>query len=88
MTRDNNAHTSYGFALGMICGVAVGAAVGLLFAPTSGRELRGKIGDGARKVGSQSRDLYESARRTVSDAVSTGREAYQKVRTDHVTSHS
>ena len=41
---DNQEQSGYGFAVGMLCGVAVGAALGLLFAPTGGKELRGKIG--------------------------------------------
>ena len=80
MALDNQENSGYGFAMGMLCGVAVGAALGLLFAPTKGDELRGKIGDGARWLGNQSKDAYETARRTVNDAVSTGRDAYKKVR--------
>lgn len=71
-----------GFALGMLCGVAVGAALGLLFAPTGGRELRGKIGDSARWLGNQSKDAYDTARRTMRGAVAAGRDAYNAVRTD------
>ena len=83
MNYDNqNQESGYGFAVGMLCGVAVGAALGLLFAPTGGKELRGKIGEQARWLGNQSKDAYESARRTVNDAVSSGRDAFQKARTD------
>lgn len=80
MALDNQENSGYGFALGMLCGVAVGAALGLLFAPTSGKEMRGKVSDGARWLGDQSKDMYETARRSVNDAVSTGRDAYKKVR--------
>jgi len=83
MNYDNqNQESGYGFAVGILCGVAVGAALGLLFAPTGGKELRGKIGEQARWLGNQSKDMYDSARRTVNDAVSTGRDAFQKTRTD------
>ena len=88
MTHDNQAQTGYGFAVGMLCGVAVGAALGLLFAPTGGRELRGKIGDKARWIGDKSRDLYDTASRTVTDVAAAGKDAYQKARTDSVTAHS
>ena len=79
---DNQEQSGYGFAVGMLCGVAVGAALGLLFAPTGGKELRGKIGEQAKWLGNQSKDAYQTARRTVNDAVSSGREAFQKTRTD------
>ena len=53
MNYDNQENSGYGFAVGMLCGVAVGAALGLLFAPTQGKELRGKIGE-KREVAGQS----------------------------------
>jgi len=84
MTLDNQEQTGYGFALGLLCGVAVGAALGLLFAPTDGKQLRGKIGDSAKWLGNQSRDMYDNARRSVNDAVSAGREAFSKNRPETV----
>ena len=88
MHVENQDH-SYGFAMGLLCGVAVGAALGLLFAPSDGKKLRGQIGEQARWLGNQSRDVYERASRSVSDAVSAGREAvsagrdaFTKTRTD------
>lgn len=84
MMHDNQEHTGYGFAVGMLCGVAVGAALGLLFAPTGGKELRGKIGDGARWLGDHSKDMYQSARRSVNDAMATGRDAFNKTRNETV----
>ena len=88
MMHDNQEQTGYGFAVGMLCGIAVGAALGLLFAPTGGRELRSKIGDGAKWLGDQSKDIYQTARRTVGDAVTAGRDAYQKTRTETVGANS
>ena len=82
MMPDNQVQTGSGFAVGLLCGVAVGAALGLLFAPSGGKELRGKISDNARWLGNQSRDMYETARRTVNEAVATGREAFEKTRTE------
>ena len=86
MTHDNHeqTQTGYTFAMGMLCGVAVGAALGLLFAPTGGKELRGKIGDGAKWLGDHSKDVFESARRTVNQATAAGREAYERTRTENI----
>jgi len=33
------------FILGMLCGAAVGAAVGLMFAPRPGAEMRAQLAD-------------------------------------------
>jgi gas vesicle protein len=85
MTYDNPTQTGSGFALGLLCGVAVGAALGMLFAPYDGRELRNKIGEQARRAGTQGREAYDSARRAVNDAVSAGRDAFNKTRTDTTT---
>ena len=82
--QERTENTGYGFAVGMLCGVAVGAALGLLFAPTQGKELRGKIGENAKWLGNQSKDAFETARRTVNDVVATGREAFQKTRSESV----
>jgi gas vesicle protein len=84
MNYDNQENSGYGFAVGMLCGVAVGAALGLLFAPTQGKELRSQIGEKAKWLGNQSKDMYASARRTVNDAMSTGRDAFQKSRSENV----
>jgi gas vesicle protein len=82
MTGDRHDQTSHGFAVGLLCGVAAGAAIALLFAPTDGRQLRSKLGDSARRLGHQSKDVYETTRRSIGDAMAAGRDAFQKVRTE------
>jgi gas vesicle protein len=92
MTHDDHidhvAAAGGGFAAGLLCGVAIGAAVGLLFAPTEGRRLRQQIGDGAGRFQRQAKDRYHDASRAVSsvvergrEAVDAGRETFQKART-------
>jgi len=56
-----------------VAGMAVGAALGLLFAPKSGEELRRLIGE---KAG-EGRDYLKDAGR---DAYAKGRELYDKGR--------
>jgi hypothetical protein len=46
-------------------GLVVGAGLGLLFAPKSGRELRGDIGSGVGKVGEKARELGERVKHAV-----------------------
>ncbi len=56
-----------GFLLGLMCGAAVGAAAGLLFAPRNGAGMRAQVGDTASRVGTRARDAYERASSAVSD---------------------
>lgn len=60
-------HGNGGFLMGLICGAAVGAAAGLLFAPRSGAGLRAQVGDTASKVGQRAKDTYQKASSAVSD---------------------
>lgn len=83
MTFEQQEHTGHGFTLGLLVGIGVGAALGLLFAPSEGRQLRHRLGDGARRLGEQSRETYQTAKQRVSEMVSgaretAGRETYQR----------
>jgi hypothetical protein len=78
-----------GYGLSLLCAVGVGVALGLLFAPSDGRRLRGQIRDGAQRLGRRTAEGYSSAQRTVSDmvergrsAVHTGRMAFDDARSD------
>ena len=41
----SNNYTSSYFAIGFITGIVIGSAIGVLYTPNSGRELRLKIAD-------------------------------------------
>jgi gas vesicle protein len=69
----------------LLVGAGIGATLALLFAPKSGRELRGDIadytrrgidvaGEGARRVGERAGEIYDTSRGKVSDAYSSARE--------------
>jgi gas vesicle protein len=61
------------FVCGLFTGMAIGAGMGLLFAPRAGAELRGRIADSASTVGRRMSDTFDA----VADA---GRDAYQQAR--------
>ena len=69
----------------LLVGAGIGATLALLFAPKSGRELRGDIvdytrrgvdaaGEGARAVGGRAGELYDAGRGKVADAYGVARE--------------
>jgi gas vesicle protein len=69
----------------LLIGAGIGATLALLFAPKSGRELRGDIadytkrgvdaaGDGARQIGARASELYDSTSERVQSAYGTARE--------------
>ncbi|RKP55090.1 YtxH domain-containing protein [Cohnella endophytica] len=62
------------FLWGALTGAVTGAVTALLFAPKSGRELRGDIADTAHKVGEKTADISRQAGSAVQSlAKRTGR---------------
>ena len=73
--------------LGFLLGALSGAAVALLYAPQSGRQTRGYLGEKARAgraraadVAAKGRQVLSQGRETLSTAIERGREAYQQAR--------
>jgi gas vesicle protein len=74
--------------LAFILGAVSGAAVALLYAPTSGRETRELLGERAREgretageAARKGRQVIAQGRETLTTAIERGREAYQQART-------
>lgn len=72
--------------LWLLGGVAVGAAVGILYAPKAGTETRKDLADWLRKKREQTRDLaarlkdrIPAKKEQVAAAFKAGKEAYQEV---------
>ena len=74
----------------LLIGAGIGATLALLFAPKSGRELRGDIadytrrgvdaaGEGARQIGARASEVYDTASERVQGAYGTARERAQGV---------
>jgi gas vesicle protein len=74
------------FMAGMLCGAAIGAALGLMFAPKPGAEMRRQLSDQADRLRRsateqaenlrrRASDAYDGASQTITDVVARGREA-------------
>jgi gas vesicle protein len=68
------------FMTGLICGAAVGAAIGLLLAPRSGAEMRQTLSDSAGRLREKGREAYDAASEAVGRAVDQGRRAAESGR--------
>jgi gas vesicle protein len=66
------------FVFGLLCGAALGAAVGLMFAPKAGSELRQTLYDSTGDIRKKANDAYGQATQTVNDYVAKGREAVDR----------
>src|SRR3954468_5484189 len=69
-----------GFVFGLLCGAALGAAVGLMFAPKAGSELRRTLYDSTGDIRKKATDAYGQATQTVNDYVSKGKDAVERGR--------
>ena len=78
------------FAIGLLCGAALGAAVALLYAPKPGAETRRHVSDSAQRLKRRASEAYDGASHAVGDvlarsrrAVEVGRETFRKARPDN-----
>src|SRR5215211_9341289 len=65
-----------------VLGGAVGALVGILLAPRSGRELRGSLANRAGEARERSRERYFGAQEQMRDRLAEAREGSRKPRPD------
>ena len=61
-----------GFVMGLITGAAVGAALGLIFAPKRGSELRDDLARSTEGIRRRASQAYDTVSDTVSDLASKG----------------
>ena len=83
MARDDSGTLMVAFVIGALAG----AAVALLFAPSTGEEAREFLGQKAREGKAKARDAmdqgreyYNSQRENLATAVDRGREAFEQAR--------
>jgi gas vesicle protein len=81
-----NAHTparnDHRFAIGLMAGTVVGAGLALWFAPRLAAELRERVTESARRLGTQASDSYQQASARVGEAVEDLTRKGQHVRDD------
>ena len=69
-----------GFILGLLCGTALGAAIGLMFAPKAGSEFRQRLYEQTGDIRQKAYDTYGQATEQVNNIVSKGRQAVDRGR--------
>jgi gas vesicle protein len=69
-----------GFLIGLLCGTALGAAIGLMFAPKAGSEFRQKLYDSTGDLRRKAYETYGQASEQVNNMVTKGRQAVDKGR--------
>jgi gas vesicle protein len=86
MARDEGAGAG-SILVAFILGAVSGAAVALLYAPTSGRDTREYLGEKAEEArvraaeaAAKGREVLNQGRETLTTAIERGREAYQQAR--------
>ena len=62
-----------GFGIGLIVGIAAGAALGFLFAPRSGKETREMVKDKAADVSASVKDLTADRRKVYTETWKRGK---------------
>ena len=75
MRYANDSSAGGHFSLAFFSGMALGVALGMLFAPYEGRQLRFHLSDSAQRFGRRTMDTYNDAAEMMNDLVERGREA-------------
>ncbi|GAC1568811.1 MAG: hypothetical protein NVS3B14_19590 [Ktedonobacteraceae bacterium] len=70
------------FVFGLCVGFGLGVAVGLLLAPQSGEDTRSLLGEQGITLRDRTGGLSEGLRSRATDALSQGRELYQRTKSE------
>jgi gas vesicle protein len=67
-----------GFLIGLLCGTALGAAIGLMFAPKAGSEIRQRLYDTTGDMRRKAHETYDQASEQVNTVASKARQAVER----------
>lgn len=70
------------FLFGLLVGLGFGVAIGLLMAPQTGEDTRAQLGEQGIMLRDRSTGLTGQLRARATDALSQGREIYQRTKTE------
>lgn len=70
------------FVFGLLVGLGLGVAIGLLLAPQTGEDTRAQLTEQGITLRSRSTSLPGEIRARATDALSQGREIYQRTKTE------
>lgn len=82
LERDEEMSTGGGrsFTVGLLCGAAVGAALGLLFAPQKGAATRRELKQSAERLSRRAMKLYDNASETVEQLADRGADVLDRTK--------
>lgn len=67
------------FTIGLLCGAALGAVAGMLYAPKAGDDMRRDLKRHADRFTRRARSLYDTATESVGDFAERGADAMDRV---------
>jgi len=67
-----------GFLIGLLCGTALGAAIGLMFAPKAGTEFRQRLYESTGDLRRKAYETYDQASEQVNTVATKARQAVER----------